>query len=235
MPGEVWEPCAPEGISALNVCEIEAADQNVAYEIIDATTGKVLKTTDYGDTWSTTDLAPGFGWTRQISVVNDQIVWVGSVHTPGLGTAITTNGGGSWDYAGGPAYMYSLEATSSAHAWAGGFYTPSGFIFYTDSGGESWGLQSTGPAIHDIESYSTEVAWAVGEGGCHGWIYRYNGAEGWIDQTPSDPYPPVLKGCWAVDEHTAWVVGESTILRTTDGGEVGRRPPRRAASAGSRT
>ncbi len=218
VPDEVWEPCAPGGISSLSVSEVEAANQNTAYAIIDNSPGKVLKTTDYGDSWSVIDLASGFGWTNQISVVDDQTVWVGSTHSPGLGVAITTNGGGMWGYAGGPAYMYSLEATSSVSAWAGGFSTPTGFICYTGDGGANWPPQLYGAAVHDIESYSTEVAWAVGEGGYHGWIYRYNGAGGWNDQTPSSPVPTVLYGCWAVDADTAWAVGGSTILRTTDGG-----------------
>src|SRR5690606_18975850 len=52
VPEEVWEIVAPDGISAYSIGEIEAANQNIAYAIIDKTEGTVLKTTNYGDSWS---------------------------------------------------------------------------------------------------------------------------------------------------------------------------------------
>jgi photosystem II stability/assembly factor-like uncharacterized protein len=224
----VWESVAPAGITN-PVCEIEAADQNVAYAVVDndPDPGTLLKTTDYGNSWTTIGLTAGpppFSWTEQISVVDSQTVWVGSVYSPGMGVAITTGGGGSWGYAGATAYQYALEATSSTHAWAGGHFPgePGGFIYETNTGGgddAAWTLVvgiGHGSCL-DIESSSPSNVWAVGNGDYHGWIWHYDGSA-WTDQTPTNPYPPELYGCWAVDDKTAFAVGNDKVLRTTDGG-----------------
>jgi len=227
VPEEVWEIVAPDGISAYSIGEIEAANQNIAYAIIDKTEGTVLKTTNYGDSWSLIDLhhpdpTKTFGWTQQVSVVDPDTVWVGSVHSPAVGIAITSDGGGDWAYAGAISYQYALEATNDTHGWIGGYFAGGGggWVYETFTGGGNashWihKVANAGP-IHDISYAGPGAVWAVGEGGYHGWIWHENGTA-WEDQTPS-PYPPVLKGCCAVDSMTAWAVGGNKIYRTTDGG-----------------
>jgi photosystem II stability/assembly factor-like uncharacterized protein len=220
VPSEVWEIVAPDGIAAYNVADIEASNQNTAYAILDKTPGTVLKTANYGDNWTSSDLATGFGWTEHVSAVNSNTVWIGSVDR---GVAITSNGGGSWGYAGAVSYQYALEATSDLHAWVGGYFPGGGggWIYATEVGGGSdpgdWVHQlALGGACMDIDSSSANSAWAVSIGGYHGWIWRWNGTA-WEDKSPS-PYPQELTACSAVDSNTAWCIGNSVILRTTNGG-----------------
>ena len=213
VPAEVWEPCAPGGFSNLTVCKIEAASQGTAYAVVDDDPGKVLKTTDYGDSWTVIGLAAGFGSTTTISLVNDEVVWAGSVQR---GVAVTADGGEHWVYASAPIWMYAIEATGENNAWQGGFYGGNGHIHYTGDKGLNWTAQIYGPTIEDI-SRSGQTVWAAG-GGTNGKILRYDGAGGWVDKTPSGTLP-ALHSCCTVDEDTVWAAGGGAVLRTTDGGE----------------
>ncbi|MDI6831372.1 MAG: IPT/TIG domain-containing protein, partial [Actinomycetota bacterium] len=221
VPGEVWEPCAPAGISALDVEQIEAAGTSTAYAVIDNTPGKVIKTTDYGDNWQIIDLAAGFGWTEHISVVDAQTVWVGSVHNREEDVAITTDGGGSWVYAYSQPNQADLEATSSLHAWAAGnFYGGGGcFIRETFNGGADWSqVYGNAGSCYDVESTDSNNIWAVGSISFKGWIAHWDGSS-WNFMTPDGLGTQELRGCWTLDSNNAWAVGGNKIIRTADGGD----------------
>ncbi|NPV60202.1 MAG: hypothetical protein HPY75_11160, partial [Actinobacteria bacterium] len=236
----VWEKVGPSGISPplvdYSVAQVEACGQDVAYAVLDpeaSADGKVLKTTDYGENWEVLDLAhPNpdykFDWTQHISVVDDQTVWVGSVSCPEYMVARTTDGGESWSYHGGSAYMYALEATSSLEAWLGGYYQPAGFILHTVDGGFSWGdpeFASNWYTILDIHQQGGD-AWAVGTHNYSGRVLHRvfdegEGEWGWAEVALPSGVPQELLGCWTLEEggqRVVWAVGGDAILKSLDGG-----------------
>jgi photosystem II stability/assembly factor-like uncharacterized protein len=236
----VWEKVGPSGMSPpladYSVAQVEACGQNVAYAVLDPeapANGKVLKTTDYGESWQVLSLVhptPGqlFDWTRQISVVNENVVWVGSVHSPAYSVARTGDGGLSWSYSGAPAYMYALEAVSASEAWDGGYYMPHGFIYHTTDGGFSWGEPEFGQdwsAINDIHQHGGD-AWAVGTYNYSGRVVHRvydqgQGKWGWAVVALPSGMPQQLEGCWTLEAEgkcVVWAVGGDTILKSLDGG-----------------
>ncbi len=227
IPDQVWEPVGPSWLpEGASVKEIEAADQNVAYAVVDGPEhgpGMLLKTADYGVTWN--ECGPDLEWTCNLSVVDADTVWVGSVQQWEVSTAVTTDGGSSWRYAAAMSFQYCLEGLGGVHAWAGGYQAGGAGPGFAQDSYESEGrlyfradpLPHTFPwcAVNDIQ-LGSEGLWAVGSG-------QY-ASKVWLnwEEKPLSPAPPGLESICPVAGGTVWVAG-GAVLRSTDGGDTWTR------------
>ncbi|WP_287152587.1 DUF5719 family protein, partial [Candidatus Solincola tengchongensis] len=231
-----WEKVGPSGMSPpladYTVGQVEAASASVAYAVLDPEftgNGKVLKTTDYGDSWqviglSHPDPSKYFNWTEHISVVSEQVVWVGSTYCPAYGVARTEDGGNNWAYSGNPAYMHALLATDFLHAWDANYYSGAGCIHSTADGGATWSeppeFSAYNFGVYDIHRYGDDF-WAVGS--------HYNNPKvlhrvpgppvGWATVDLPPGLPASLDTCWNTGGGVVWAAGSNKVIKTTNGGQ----------------
>jgi photosystem II stability/assembly factor-like uncharacterized protein len=130
--------------------------------------GKVIKTTDGGNTWvnqiSNTD-----GDLNDVEFIDETHGWaVGTDWISGWQSLIlrTLDGGVTWDplviYDGQT--LYSVSFTDTLNGWACGSY---GTIFHTDDGGITWDSQESPSSNYLIKIHfvTENIGWATGSSG----------------------------------------------------------------------
>ena len=133
--------------------------------------------------WSYVSTIPGSGEIYNLSVINQNLIWVCST---GGRVFRTVNGGANWvaRNSGLPSVdITSICALDTSLCWVG---TETGSIYKTSDGGSSWTLQFslTGSFFDGIkmfnESYGMYYADPTAAGQPHQWRYTTNGGTEWL-------------------------------------------------------
>jgi len=180
--------------------------------------GIVLKTTDAGSTWSSTDLSTASGWVFQkIFFLNDQEGWiVGSVSTTGLAFK-TTDGGKTWTKHTSSA-LTSLRSVFFRNNNLGWTVAADGKIAKTTDGGTTWVNKTSGVTTQLNVVYFTSdlIGFVFGAGGT---IKKTtDGGETWSSVTSnvSD-----IASVQFLSTTLGYCAGASnSIAKTTDGGNT---------------
>ncbi len=213
--GQVWNMLDPGFSYDLN--DIFAADAQTIWAVGDDESlleGKVLKTSDGGDSWvlqhSLYYMADG------VAAADTQNVWVvgGDIDILKSG-----DGGATWvdQCPGTTSVLPDVCAIDTHTAW---IVRGAGDVLITVDGGESWASKDTGPddpdgGLFGISALGAETAWVVGVDGLI--LKTEDGGDIWSHQISGTS--ETLFGVCAVDEHAAWAVGAGgTIIKTSDGG-----------------
>jgi photosystem II stability/assembly factor-like uncharacterized protein len=169
--GETWDTIWPEGTNCTP--SVFWYDRDTGF--VGGYNNRIAKTTDGGDTWETTEFAPGYPEYiyRPFAAyfVSPEIGWLGGAcfrgSEPPKGFVVrTTDGGRNWVPQSVPEGL-TLQAMgffSAAYGWAGGHSTTSGGLLYTANGGESWQECSVPVGfrlVEDIAAVGPKEAWAV--------------------------------------------------------------------------
>ena len=172
-------------------------------------TGKVMHTTDGGETWIGVDIDPGFtgaGFNNLFGVhfIDEKTGWiVGFAGT----IAQTTDGGASWKLTSGFAELQDVFAINPQNAWAVG---NQGTIMVTADGGESW-IDQTVPTQENINAVlfnSEKEGWAVGDKGVI--LYTADGGVTWLKY--NSPTTNNLRDIVKTANGTLWIIGDSTTI-----------------------
>ncbi|HEX9971472.1 MAG TPA: YCF48-related protein, partial [bacterium] len=200
-------------------------------------TGKILRTTNGGDSWSqvsTTTTRDFYG----MFFLNSKIGWVvgGATVVEGI-VYKTTDGGINWVSQGKPANtpLMAVFFVDSNTGWAVGM---DGVIIKTNNGGNDWTAQNSGGTswFTDVYFQDANVGFAVGDGVI---LRTTNGGNTWI---PKGSIAGVVEDIRFIDQMNGWAVGtgagvakgiggntagihllsygSSKIWRTEDGGET---------------
>ncbi len=169
--GETWDTIWPEGTNCTP--SVFWCDRDTGF--VGGYNNRIAKTTDGGDTWETTEFAPGYPeyiyrpFTAYF--VSPAIGWLGGACSrgsePPKGFVVrTTDGGRNWAPQRVPEGL-TLQAIgffNADYGWAGGHSTTSGGLLYTANGGESWQECSVPVGfrvVEDIAAAGPSEAWAV--------------------------------------------------------------------------
>jgi len=204
--GVPWQMMT-SGISDGLLC-VAFADANTGWA--GGWSGKLLKTTDGGNTWA----LQNSGTTSSLYsmfFLNASTGWaVGS-------NAIlrTTNGGNTWLKASGSyPWLYSVFFVDANTGWVSGM---NGAILKTTNGGANWTAQTSGVTgtLYGISFVDANTGWAVGSAGTV--LKTTNGGATWTPQTSNTTND--MESVTFVDANHGWAAGDrATIIRTTDGG-----------------
>jgi photosystem II stability/assembly factor-like uncharacterized protein len=179
--------------------------------------GELLHTSDGGATWVVQK--DGVPYLNDVQFVTQYRGWaVGGAY--GSGTILTTiDGGAHWAAQtypiSGP--VRGVQFVSPDDGWAvGGAVGGNGWILGTTNGGDDWTLQKTTYSVplYDVCFSDFSHGWAVGANG-NIWA-TLNGTD-WFTQTSG--ITETLSGIYCYGQ-LGWVVGDSTILATRDGGNT---------------
>jgi photosystem II stability/assembly factor-like uncharacterized protein len=236
-----WIEKSPIFTICTNLNSVEFIDTNTGF-IGGAEAGafrRIYKTTDGGESWTSCVLQniEGDENSDLMKIKGDEFWGITSIFFKDSdnGYAVgggrykniftTTNGGSTWEskcdegiYSGG---LFSV----TGKGWAIG---SSGQIFITEDDGNSWVhiLSGSGYAYDDINSVffiNENIGWATGRrhldynwdfilkttNGGKLWKTQYCVGSGWINQLHCVSF---------IDINNGWVIGDSKILRTTNGG-----------------
>ncbi len=213
-----------------HLLDVHFVDENVGWAV--GQQGKILKTYDGGWTWFVQES----GTTRDLNAVfalSLTEVWAAGAQTdPNDNETLlhTTDGGETWESVatpGTPQSLNSLFFVDATHGWAAG---DNGKILFYD--GIAWtDISPSGVSkrLNSIFFLSANVGWVVGDGGI-----ILSTTDGGLTWTPKDS--GINKDLndvffldhdkWGLEKDYGWAVGDragpdqSTILRTTDGGET---------------
>lgn len=218
------------------------ADAFGDFSFVSTTTGWVvkgsslLKTTDNGQTWTTTDVGRPL---HAVKFVNEQVGWV-TAHDAALPNGVyrnvimkTTDGGVTWEdqffFTGDGAHLRNISAVSPNHAWVGGEIDQEGpdiaVILATTDGGATWTRQAEGLEVfRKIHFIDPNVGWLITSLEI---LRSMDGGATWTSQEyPSDFGHQMLNpfsgfaDVFFVDENNGWVVGDNgIILHTSTGGQ----------------
>ena len=182
--------------------------------------GAILKTTNGGTKWTLiqagiTEPIAQVSWINSataVAVSGSTSYWTSS----GGGKIFrTTDGGTSWPLvqSGTTNWLYSISFRASGVGIAVGDY---GTIVQTTDGGMSWNLQSQGTneLLTDVTFTSTMKVYAVGSNGIL--LQTTDGGVNWKTLTTG-----TSTQLWKIrffDANIGTIVGDYTILRTTNGG-----------------
>jgi photosystem II stability/assembly factor-like uncharacterized protein len=165
---------------------------------------------------------PAAAWVSQTSGVNTALVSVAAVNANtvwavGAGGDIVRTGdaGATWSLqTSGVTRLDSISAVDANVAWAVG----GEFIVKTIDGGATWSAQNgaAGEFLYSVSAVNAQVAWAVGFAGVI--LKTTDGGANWTTQVAATGAQENLVSVAAVDENTAWAVGNRRILKTVDGG-----------------
>jgi photosystem II stability/assembly factor-like uncharacterized protein len=211
--GVTWETRTPAAGSITHFVPIGPTACWGFYGMADP--GRLLKTTDSGQSWS------------------DSAAWTGAWGSPRDGAAIdastswmmtwdkvyrTTDGGTSWapSNPGTATFLDAFDALSASSAWAAG---GDGFIGRTTDGGQTWTPVSlptkTNITVEDVDFVTASTGWAITNEGTI-WATTDGGAT-WACDSHKVDWIPLQLG--AVDPTHAWITGtQGRILHTGDGG-----------------
>ncbi len=172
------------------------------------TGGLVMKSTDGGATWTSTN--PNGAILNATFFLDDATGWV--VGTGGL-VMKTTNGGSSWtqSFPTGAA----LNDVFFVNTNLGFAVGTTGTILKTTNGGSSWTTSTpTATTLDAVYFIDQNTGWAVGGGGVV--LKTTNGGTNWSQTNPTGA---ALRDVFFISSTTGWAVGTTgTTLRTTNGG-----------------
>jgi photosystem II stability/assembly factor-like uncharacterized protein len=194
--------------------------------------GVILHTTDGGAHWLRQGGAgeiPDVGLIG-VSAVDQDYAWAAGGNADGYGVILrTTDGGAHWQRQGTAAQIpdvptYDVYALNRDIAWVTGH---DGLILHTTDGGRTWGRQGAdvAPPVLLTGVYARDAlnVWVVGlqSGTCGVILHSADGGASWQRQTYT-PLPgidgPNLLHVHGNLPHTVWVVGNGTVMRSTDDG-----------------
>ena len=201
-----WQNLLPDGD---NFNDVYFADDFVGVAVGDF--GKIVRTTDSGETWAKVPSFEQFDYTS-VHFVNSTTGWI-----IGRGGQLlkTTDAGLSWFqmYLGGAYYgLTEIFFTDSDHGWITDANSNS--VLRTTNGGVSWQASDSGTlGLRGVFFTDNNNGWAVGnnlkrttDGGATWNTVNLGGSNG-----PTDVF--------FVDSTKGWIVGlNNTIYKTTDGG-----------------
>jgi len=187
-----------------------------------STTGKVLKTTDAGNSWTaytsgilSTDVL------RSITFSSNNIGWA-----VGDGGVIykTTDGGLNWSSqtSGTTKLLNSVDFVNDLEGWVVGYagsnpVSDPGVILYTTNGGNTWSTQFSffGGNIYSCQVMNDSTVFAVGDGGY--FLKTTDNGTTWTNQIQTQNN--TLLDLHFISNLEGWAVGlNGTIIKTTDGG-----------------
>ena len=217
-----------------------AISSNLAGSAVGWVVGQSLD--GYGLIKHTTD--GGTHWQRQgsgqipdadlngVFAVDQDYVWAVGGPAGGYGVILrTTDGGAHWLRQGTPdrtpnVQLLCVYAVSRKIAWAVGFQ---GVILHTTDGGNSWNRQGEGVAppvlLQYVYARDALNVWVIGavSGTCGVILHSTDGGASWQRQTYTprpDILAPNLTCVHGNPPHTVWVVGNGTVMRSTNDGET---------------
>ena len=192
--------------------------------------GRVLHTTDGGDTWRREDAATKRPFLA-IDCVGPGTAWIAGKE--GI-VSTTSDGGATWRSVetGSARHLFALRFANKHRGHAVGDF---GTMIHTEDGGESWTVDRVPDHVElpemaidmgvepgDVNLYALSYgdddhAWIAGEFGTI--MASQNGGVSWVQQRP--PFETTLFGIQFLDARRGWAVGiDSVILRTVDGGRT---------------
>jgi photosystem II stability/assembly factor-like uncharacterized protein len=200
--------------------------------------GKLLHSTDGGETWITQDSIPPYSWPYSLPLKGVHFIdpdngWVvGSSMAPSSGYIYcfimnTNDGGITWEeqinYSSRNGYwLNSVCFTGTLNGWAAGpdGWVQNAIILKTIDGGNNWDTSylNNSCGLHSIYFTDSIKGWTVGNCGAYpndsGTImHTSNGGETWEEQLSGTT--EVLNSVCFIDPENGWVVGGSgTILHT---------------------
>lgn len=170
----------------------------------------------------------------EIEFINADTGWVAAGErlddegTKDGGILYTTDGGTNWEFQLHlPAFFNTVDFINGNEGWAGGgtgVLWDEGIIRHTINGGKTW-VSQTNPiegSVDKIFFLDENIGWAVS----HDWwgqiAHTTNGGQDWALQT--NPTKNPINDVFFINPDKGWAVGmDSTILRTTNGGETWQR------------
>lgn len=194
--------------------------------------GVILHTSDGGAHWlrqGSSGEIPDVGL-NGVSAVDQDYAWAVGGDADGYGVILrTTDGGAHWLRQGTAAQIpdvptYDIYALNRDIAWV---TASEGVILHTTDGGRTWVRQGAdvAPPVLLTGVYARDAlnVWVVGlqNGACGVILHSADGGASWQRQTYT-PRPkidgPNLLHVHGNPPHTVWVVGNSTVMRSTDDG-----------------
>lgn len=172
--------------------------------------GKMIRSTDAGVTWSISDQNANVAW-QEIETVGQKVYVVGE-----LGTAReSTDGGATWKTLsfGVQDHLYDID-TSSERGYIVG---SNGRILYYASATNHWisAVSPTTLTLHGVQDMGDGRAWVVGSQGVL--LYSVNSGVSWINK--GKIVNEDLYGVWFISETTGFAVGKNgTFVKTTNAG-----------------
>lgn len=225
--GETWEKKG-EGLPYSSANEIFAVDADTVWV---AFYSSLIKTTDGGVTWTTVYQGGTYGFQIHDLYAEDaDTVWAVGVYSELIEDRAeytasifkTTDGGANWALAYSDPDLYGFCSISSHDSSVIWVLSSEGVIIKTTDGGGSWIPAEypylPGGALYHLSAVDADTLWALGSASNDRRVYRTtDGAASWELLRSSE------EGMWnlgAVDQATAWVVGEDgLILKTSNGGQ----------------
>lgn len=139
---------------------------------------------------------------------------------------VTRDTASTWQAQAGGRALLATAFTSRRRGWAAG---RRGMLLRTDNGGGDWDPEASGSSadLHSIAFRTPRDGWAVGDGGTA--VRRTIGTFGprpWTPQQIGTSATEALRKVQFADTLTGWISGDSTLLRTVDGGRTWQRLPR---------
>ena len=210
------------GSTGMNVNGMYFIDQNRGWAAAGADVagfpGELLYTFNGGATWLVQK--SGVPYLNDVQFVTPYRGWVAGGRS-GDGTILaTTDGGANWVAQtlpiSGP--MRAVHFVSPDDGWAvGGAVGGNGWILNTTNGGNDWALEkyiSGSGCLYDVCFSDSTHGWAVGANGA---IWATLNGTDWFAQTSGTA--DTLSSLYCYDQ-LGWVVSDSTILATRDGGNT---------------
>jgi photosystem II stability/assembly factor-like uncharacterized protein len=219
QPEPLPEPQPQAGWVALNAGApdfygVSALDPDHAFVL--ASAGLLMRTED-GATWTEVGEISG-GVDRHIQFVDSNHGWALSV-TLALSTS---DGGATWTTRLTlPAGQISFNSMSFINPTTGWVTTSRDELFKTTDGGATWSVQKVPDASDSLFPVVTfvdsQTGWLVLNGSSHKLYRSVDGGATWelLSHIPSAPF---VHDIMSVSANTLWVVGESQVVVTTDGG-----------------
>jgi photosystem II stability/assembly factor-like uncharacterized protein/subtilisin-like proprotein convertase family protein len=173
-------------------------------------------------------------WMMDLDFINADTGWVaGGERLDDAGTRngvvmLTVDGGKNWEVQlNKPVFFNSVDFINGNEGWAVGGSGQSfgeGVIMHTNNGGKTWTSQSN-PIIESIEEVfflDQNNGWVVSNDWWGQIAHTTDGGQNWILQT--NPTKNPLMDIFFINPQKGWAVGmDSTILRTTNGGQTWQR------------
>lgn len=192
------------------------------------TEGKILHTTDGGQTWEVQ---------QKYNSCLMSVHFVSKLHGWAVGengTIVTTlNGGGAWtaQTAGTGYTLNDVDFVDDSYGWIAGVESPSGYgngrVWRTTDGGSHW-VQSgyfegwSGDyGKYSIDFIDRNIGYVAGAEEGKGSVHKTtDGGQTWVEKPLGGDYP-ILRGLNFVSANEGWVVGDDGfIAHTTNGGDT---------------